>query len=376
MKSVKLGAIAAIAALSLAACGQAPEESADQSGAVAESGSQSDAKPAEAGAAIKACVVSDEGGFEDKSFNQSAHEGLLRAEKELGITIAQAESQSAEDFAPNIANMVQEGCDLIVGVGFLLQDAMIEAANTNPDVKFALVDSTFVKEAGDTAPANARALVFNTAEASYLAGYASAGMTATGKVGAFVGMNIPSTAIFNDGFVDGVAAYNEANGSAIEMLGWDKEKQDGVAVGDFSDQSKGKQFTDQLFEQGADIVMPVAGQAGLGALAAAKDKADTMIVWVDADGVETQPEYASVILTSVMKEIDNAVFDTIQSVQEGTFDNTDYIGTLANGGVGLAPWHEFEDRVPAELKEQIEKLQADIISGTITVESKNDPKNN
>lgn len=376
MKSVKLGAVAAIAALSLAACGQAPEQSADQSGAAAESGSQSDAKPTEAGADIKACVVSDEGGFEDKSFNQSAHEGLLRAEKELGVTVAQAESHSAEDFAPNIANMVQEGCDLIVGVGFLLQDAMIEAANANPDVKFALVDSTFVKEAGDIAPANARALVFNTAEASYLAGYAASGMTATGKVGAFVGMNIPSTAIFNDGFVDGVAAYNEAHGSAIEMLGWDKEKQDGVAVGDFSDQSKGKQFTDQLFEQGADIVMPVAGQAGLGALAAAKDKPDTMIVWVDADGVETQPEYASVILTSVLKEIDNAVFDTIQSVQEGTFDNTDYIGTLANGGVGLAPWHEFEDRVPAELKEEIEKLQADIVAGTVTVETKNDPKNN
>ncbi|MSS84254.1 BMP family ABC transporter substrate-binding protein [Actinomycetaceae bacterium WB03_NA08] len=370
--SVKFAAIAAIGAIALSACGAAPEKEAPASGAD-QSGSQSGAAAPTTGENIKACVVSDEGGFEDRSFNQSAHEGLLRAESELGVEIAQAESGSPDDFDPNIQNMVQENCDLIIGVGFMLQDAMIAAAQANPDIKFALVDSTFVKEEGDKAPENARALVFNTAEASYLAGYASAAMSKTGKVGAYVGMKLPTTAIFNDGFADGVKAYNEAKGTSVELLGWDKDKQDGMIVGDFSNQQKGKELTEQLFQQGADIVMPVAGQAGLGTLAAAKEKEGSMVVWVDADGAEAQPESAAVILTSVMKEIDNAVFDTIQSVLEGTFDSTDYIGTLANGGVGLAPWHDFESQVPAELNEEISALQEKIISGEIKVETTNQP---
>lgn len=361
-KTVQLGAIAAAAALALAACGQAPS--------TGESGAASGDEGQSAAASIKACMVSDSGGFEDKSFNQSGYEGLERAAQELGVEMDTAESQSDQDFTPNINNMVQGGCDVIIGVGFLMADALTLAAQENPDVKFALVDSTFTSE---TPLDNARPLVFNTAEAAFLAGYASAGMTATGTVGTYLGMKIPSVAIFADGFADGVAEYNEAKGKAVKLLGWDKEKQDGMVVGSFEDTPKGKQYSEQLIQQGADVIMPIAGPVGAGTLAAAQEAGNTMVVWVDADGVLTQPDYESIILTSVMKDIGNAVFDTIKSVQEGTFDSTSYVGTLENGGVGIAPWHAFEDKVPAELNDEIEALKQQIIDGTLVIETTNAP---
>lgn len=373
-KTLKFSAMAAVAALSLAACGQAPDKAAEESAASGEVQSGEAAPSGEDSAAtIKACMVSDSGGFDDKSFNQSGHDGLMRAKDELGVDVDQAESQNDQDFVPNINNMVQGGCDIIIGVGFLMADAMDQAAADNPDVKFALVDSQFPTQAEDaSALPNARALVFNTAEASYLAGYASAAMT-TDKVGTYLGMNIPSTAIFADGYADGIAKYNEVHGKDIQLLGWDKAAQDGMAVGSFEDVPKGKQFSEQLIEQGARIIMPVAGPVGTGTLAAAKDSGDTWVVWVDADGVLTQPEYKDLILTSVMKDIGNSVFDTIKAVQDGNFDAAPYIGTLENGGVGIAPWHEFEDVVPAEIKDEIDQLKQDIIDGTIVVETPNAP---
>ncbi len=369
-KTLKFGAIAAVAAMSLAACGQAPDDSATSADKDTDSAQSEAAAPAES---IKACMVSDSGGFDDKSFNQSGHDGLMRAKDELGVEVDQAESQDDQDFVPNINNMVQGGCDIIIGVGFLMADAMDAAAQEHPEVKFALVDSTFAsqEDATDNLP-NARALVFNTAEASYLAGYVSAAMT-TDKVGTYLGMNIPSTAIFADGYADGIDKYNEVHGKDVQLIGWDKEKQDGMAVGSFEDVPKGKQFSEQLIEQGARIIMPVAGPVGTGTLAAAKDAGDTWVVWVDADGVLTQPEYKDLILTSVMKDIGNSVFDTIKAVQDGDFDATPYVGTLENGGVAIAPYHEFEDLVPDEVKEEVDQLKADIIDGSIVVETVNAP---
>ncbi len=361
--TMRFGALAAVAALGLAACGSAPEKSGDQSGA--ESGDTA----AAASTDVKACMVSDSGGFDDKSFNQSGHEGLMMAKEQLGVKVDQAESTSDADFIPNLENMVQGGCDIIIGVGFLMADAMDEAAAKYPDTKFALVDSGFNEE-----HENAKPLLFNTAEAAYLAGYASAGVSATGKVGTFLGMNLPTTAIFADGFADGVAKFNEDTGSNVELLGWDKAKQDGMATGNFEDVPKGKQFSEQLIQQGADVIMPVAGPVGAGTLAAAKESEGVAVVWVDADGYETNPEYGEYILTSVMKQISNAVYDTIQSVVDDTFSSEAYVGTLANGGVGIAPWHDWEDKVPEDVKENVEKLQQDIIDGTIVVESANTPK--
>ncbi|MDO4607236.1 MAG: BMP family ABC transporter substrate-binding protein [Bowdeniella nasicola] len=363
-KSVIVSTLAATAMV-LSACGQAPEAkpsaSSTESGGSTASGAHSD---------VKACMVSDEGGFDDKSFNQSGHEGLLRAEKELGVQIKTAESHQDSDFEPNLNNMVAEGCNIIIGVGFKMADQLEAKAKENPNVKFALVDSTFKEN-----PDNARALVFNTAEAAYLAGYAAAGMSKTGAVGTFLGMKIPTTAIFADGFEDGVKKYNEDFGKSVKVLGWDKASQNGQATGDFSDVAKGQSTAKTLIDQGADVIMPVAGPVGAGALAAAKAAGDgkVSVVWVDADGYETQKDSGSLILTSVVKEIGAAVFDTIKSVAEDKFSSEQYVGTLENGGVSIADFHDFDSKVPQELKDGLNKVKEDIISGTIKIETQNQP---
>lgn len=357
-KSILASAVVATAALALTACGSAPEDDATSAATDGASAAAVD---------FKACMVSDSGGFEDQSFNQTSFSGLLQAVDELGIEKAEAESTSDADYAPNVDSMVQQGCDITFGVGFLLADALSAAAADNPDVDFALIDSTFAEEMD-----NAKPIVFNTAEAAYLAGYVAAGMTETGKVATFGGMQIPTVAIFMDGFADGVAKYNEDNGTAVELLGWDKAAQNGAFTGDFENQSQGQSQTEQFIAQGADIIMPVAGPVGLGAAAAA-ESAGVKIIWVDTDGFEST-SYGSIILTSVVKQMDVATFDTIAEAVDGNFNPEPYVGTLENDGVGLAPFHDFDADVPQELKDAVEKLKEQIISGEIVVETPNAPQ--
>lgn len=320
------------------------------------------------------CMVSDSGGWDDQSFNQSGKEGLENAVKNLGIEEKDAESQGDADFKPNVDNMIQAGCNLTFGVGFLLEDAIQEAAEANTDLNFALIDSTFSDADGKPVTLdNAKPLVFNTAEAAYLAGYVAAATSESGKVGTFGGIQIPSVTIFMDGFADGVKKFNEENKKNVKLLGWNKEKQDGSFSGDFENQGQGQALTKQLISQGADVVMPVAGPVGLGAAAAAKEAKDVKLVWVDSDGYEST-EYGDIILTSVVKQIANAVEDTVAEAQKDNFSSEPYVGTLENEGVGLAPYHDFDDKVPEDVKKKVEELKKQIIDGSLTVESESTPK--
>ena len=321
-----------------------------------------------------ACMVSDSGGWDDQSFNQSGRAGLTKAVETLGIQEKLAESQGDADFTPNVDNMVQQGCNLTFGVGFLLEDAIQSAAEANPDLNFALIDSTFSDADGNPVTLeNAKPLVFNTAEAAYLAGYVAAATSKSGKVGTFGGIQIPSVTVFMDGFADGVKKFNDDNGKNVELLGWDKAKQEGSFSGDFENQGQGQELTKQLISQGADIVMPVAGPVGLGAAAAAKEAGDVKLIWVDTDGYEST-EYGDIILTSVVKEIANAVEDTVKEGTEDKFASEPYVGTLENEGVGLAPYHDFDKEVPEDVKTKVDELKQQIIDGTIKVESENSPK--
>ena len=225
-KTLAAGSILGISSLLLAACGSAPEESS------AGDGENKD---------YKGCIVSDSGGFDDRSFNQNSHEGLMKAKEDYGISTAEAESKAQTDFETNINQMVQQDCNIIIGVGFLLEDAIQEAAEANPDTNFALIDSGFTDENFDPVEIdNAKPILFNTAEASFLAGYLSAGMSESGTVATFGGIKLPSVAIFMDGFADGVDKYNEDNSTEVKLLGWDKDAQEGSFSGDFENQSQAR----------------------------------------------------------------------------------------------------------------------------------------
>jgi basic membrane protein A len=361
-------AVLGAAALALSSCAEAPGTG---SASAAPSASTSSAA---GGGAFKACMVSDSGGFDDKSFNQTSYKGLTDAKTELGIDTGQVESSSTADFAKNIQSMVDVNCNIIVTVGFLLGDDTLAAAKANPDIKFAIVDSSDPKY---TAVKNLKPLVFNTAESSFMAGYLAAGMSQSKKVGTFGGVKIPTVTIFMDGYAQGVAYYNEQKKDSVTVLGWNSAKQDGQFVqseNPFEDVGGGQRAAKGLISQGADIVFPVAGPAGEGALQAAKASAGKVnAIWVDTDGCISAAAYCPQIISSVYKGMDVAVADAIKAAKDGSFSSEPFVGTLENNGTGLAPYHDFENKVPAELKSEIDKIKADIVSGSIKITSKAQP---
>ncbi|GDX19892.1 BMP family ABC transporter substrate-binding protein [Actinomycetes bacterium] len=333
-------AVGLVAVVGLAACGS--------------SDSSSDTTVA-AGAAGLACEVTDIGGVDDKGFNQNAYDGLKLAEAELGVSIDLLESASDADYQPNLQSFVDKGCNVIVTVGFLLADATKAAAEANPTVQFAIVDS-------NTSAPNVQGLTFATDQPSFLAGYMAAATTKTGIVGTFGGINIPPVAIFMQGFAKGVEYYNAQKGTSVKVLGWDIAKQDGTFSGDFSDQTKGTSIAKSMADEGADIIFPVAGPVGLGASQFAMDSAGAVkIIGVDVDMTISNPTQAEVYVASVLKKIDAAVLQAVKDALAGTGGGTDYLGTLENGGVGVA----ITSTVTPELQAELDAVTAGIIDGSI-----------
>jgi len=332
-------AVGLVAVVGLAACG---------------SSSSSDTTVA-AGAAGLACEVTDTGGVDDKGFNQIAHEGLLQAETELGVATDLLESTTDADYAPNLQSFVDKGCNVIITVGFLLADATKAAAEANPTVQFAIVDS-------NTSAANVQGLTFATDQPSFLAGYMAAATTTTGIVGTFGGINIPPVAIFMQGFAKGVEYYNAQKGTSVKVLGWDIAKQDGTFSGDFNDQTKGTSIAKSMSDEGADIIFPVAGPVGLGASQFAMDSAGKVkIIGVDVDMAVSNPTQAEVYVASVLKKIDAAVLQAVKDALAATGGGTDYLGTLENGGVGVS----ITSTITPELQAELDAVTAGIIDGSI-----------
>ena len=361
-RTARAAAALSIAAMALAGCGERDDSTSASDDPTSESPSTDESsEPATKNPDFKACMVSDSGGFQDKSFNQTSHDGLETAKQTLGVKTGEVESNSPSEFKDNIDAMVQQNCNSVTTVGFLLGDATEAAAKKNPDIDFSIVDFGYAKP-----PKNLKGLLFNTAEPSYLAGYLAAGVSQSGIVGTFGGAQIPSVTSFMDGFQLGIEKYNEDNDADVQLVGWDRETQKGTFTQDFESKTKGQNAAEEEITQGADIIMPVAGPAGLGALDAVKDQG-LKAIWVDTDGCVSAAEYCDVLLTSVMKGMDVAVEDAIKASVDGKFDNTPYTGTLENGGVGLAPFHEQESAVPAELASQIDELKQQIIDGDIQV---------
>ena len=364
-KTASIAAACTLLALSLAACGEREDDNAasdPSSEASSETTESAESEPTTEPASdqypdFKACMVSDSGGFDDKSFNQTSLKGQTDAADQLGIQTAEVQSDSDTEYADNIDRLVADGCNEVTTVGFLLGDATEAAAKANPDVDFAIVDFAYEKPTP-----NLKGLVFATDQPSFLAGYLAASQSESGAVGTFGGLNIPTVTVFMEGFRLGVEQYNTDNGAEVQVLGWDGK--DGAFTEDFNDKGKGQSVGADLIQQGADILFPVAGPAGLGGLQAAKD-AGARGIWVDTDGFEST-EYGDILLTSVVKGLDVAVTEAIKESAEGTFSNELFSGTLENGGVSLAPFHDFDGEIDQEIKDKLAELEAGIIAGEIT----------
>ncbi len=313
-------------------------------------------------------MVTNSGGLEDRSFNQSSWEGLQASEDEYPVSAEAIVSTGETDLAPNVQQAVDSGCELIVTVGWELAEPTLDQAAKNPDVAFAIVDETVEAD-------NVKPVVFDTAQAAYLAGYLAAGVSKTGVVATFGGGNQPPVTLFMDGFVDGVAKYNEVHGTQVRALGWDKAAQDGAFTGDFEDVNKGKTLTESFIDQGADVILPVAGQVGEGAAAAALERGGVSIIWVDSDGFESlAANYRPVILTSVLKNTQDAMVEIVGAVLDDAFTNEPFVGTLENGGVEIAPYHDLAALVTPALDGEIEGLRQAIIAGEIVIESPSAPR--
>ncbi len=309
------------------------------------------------------CIVSDAGGWDDRSFNEAAYDGIESAANDLGVEFVAVESADENAYAPNVQALVDQGCDLIFTVGFALAETTATAAAANPDVNFALIDEFVEGE-------NAKSILFDTVQASFLAGYAAASYSESGIVGTFGGMSFPSVTIFMDGFVQGVEYYNEQNGASVRTLGWDFDAQTGVFTGGFSAGTEALTSAQNLIDQGADVLFPVGGPIYQSAAEAIRDSGESVaLIGVDKDIYISDPEIGDLLLTSVLKNITNAVYDVTMQTAEDSFDNTVYVGTLENGGLGLAPFHDFESLVDPELQAQIDELIAAIISGELVVDS-------
>lgn len=305
---------------------------------------------------LKIGMVTDEGGVNDQSFNQAAWEGLEKVEEDLGIPTFYEESEQDADYEQNFETLLDNENDLIWGIGYKLADSAYEAALSNPDVNFGVIDFSYDgnDDYPEGTPENLVGVVFADNESSFLAGYIAGKMTETDKIG-FVGGNEGDVIWgFDYGFQAGVQY------AAKEL---DKEiKVTSQYANSFSDAAKGKSMATNMFQQGIDIVFHAAGGVGDGVIEAAKEQ-DKWAIGVDRDQNYLAPDH---VLTSVMKRVDVAVYKIAEDLKAGKFEGGKTIRyDLSDDGVGLAP--TSDKNVPAEILEATEEVKAKIIDGEIEV---------
>ena len=349
MRSNQLFSATVLAAIVLAACSSSDDEPA-ASGPEAVSVQASTATGS-------VCQVED---TVDVNANRIALEGAERATDDFGLPVDVRTSTTDGDGTASLQSFVDDDCSLLATVGASLSNATAESARKNPDQQFATVDFDY-----DEPIDNVMTLNFNVAEPAFLAGYLAAGMTETGVVATYGAVNIAPVTAFMDGFVNGVAHYNNQRGASVQALGWDG--QDGLFVDNFDDLDDGRSVAASFAEEGVDVIFPVAGRVGLGSAAFASEAGGMRIIGVDTDLYESNKDDAPVYLTSVLKHFDEATYAAVERVVVNGESGGTYLGTLENGGVGLAPYHDQVGDVPDELKQDIEAITAEIIAGDVRV---------
>jgi len=319
------------------------------------------------GEAVVTCLVTDLAGVDDRSFNAAAWQGVLDS-VDSGAAAADPillESDDQADYQPNIDQCISQGAQHIVTVGFELGDATATNAAANPDINWTIVDFAY-----DPEIPNVRGLIYQTDEAAFAAGYLAAGVTQTGVVGTYGGLNIPPVSIFMDGFAKGVAHYNEIKGTDVRVIGWDVETQDGNFTGTFDPANPVVRSTcESMLDENADIMLPVGGAINLPCGTAIQDRGiDAALIGVDQDAFLAAPaEYQDLWLTTIEKGIAIQVQRSIEDQAADSWTPGVAVGLLSNDGVGLSDYHSWADRVPAELDAEVQQLLDDIASGTVDI---------
>lgn len=325
---------------------------------------------------LTACLVANTGGIHDRAVNQAAWQGVQAAARSAPGIISgrHLASASAADYTPNISKFAGSGCGIIVTVGLLMADNTLAAARQHPGQKFAIVDSAFPHRVK-----NLDALLFETAQDGFLGGYLAAGMTRTGKVATFGGEKLPTVTGYMDGFWDGVQYYNRRHHARVKVLGWNEKAQTGRYTSSITSSfgfelggtAAGRADTRALIGDGADVIFPAAANVEAGAARAVRE-ADAArggrpvrMLGVQTDGCRSIPHYCRYLLSSVTIGVSQAVRTAVIAAANGTFTGGSYHGTLANGGVALAPYHDFAGQIPAALRAEIAALRAQIVSGKI-----------
>jgi basic membrane protein A len=309
--------------------------------------------PSAGGETIKVGLVTDVGKINDGTFNQYAYEGLVRAEEELGIEIAYIETQAPTDYDKNLQQFADQGFNLIIGVGFLMGDAVKAAAERNPNINYAIVDFAY-----DPALPNVRGIVFAEDEAGYLAGVLAASMTQSGTIAAVGGVEIPPVQKFLLGYENGAKSVNPDV---------DVKK---VYIDSFTDRARGAEAARSFIAEGADVIFGAGGQTGSGGIqAAAQD--GVFVIGVDQDEFVTTFQNGSApgadkIISSAIKRVDVAVLTVIQEVVDGTFEGGTEVFNAANEGVGLASFNQAEATIPQEAKDRVETALTGLADGSVT----------
>lgn len=290
-------------------------------------------------------IVYDKGGLGDKSFNDSANAGIERAKKDLGITVKQVQSKDVKDYEKDISAMAEQDCDIVFAIGAAMKDAVKKASSDYPNVRFAIVDESVQKE-------NVRSLLFKEEQGSFLAGYLAGLMTKTNKLGFVGGMEFDLIKKFYYGYAAGAKAANPQ----VEML-------PAKYTGDWDNVDQAKVTANTLFGQGADIVYHAAGRAGQGVIDAAKDH-KLYAIGVDRDQDYLAPGY---VLTSMVKHVDVAVYQTIRDMKQSKFTAGDVVYDLKAGGVGLSPMTYTAKEIGKDKLDKVKAAEEKIASGKIVV---------
>jgi basic membrane protein A and related proteins len=370
-------ALAVSATLVVAACGSSSSSAPSTSGsssAPASSSSSSSGSSAATTSKFVGCMVADTGTIDDRSFNQSAWQGMqAAASSDPSITVKYLPSSQSTNavYSSNINTFIGEKCGIIVTVGYLMAQVTATAAKANPSDDFAIVDNP-----GAPVISNQSSLVYDTVQDGFLGGYLAAGMSKTGKVATYGGQELPTVTIYMDGFWDGVQYYNQQHHTNVQVLGWNEQTQKGEFTNSFTDETAGQTITQTFIDEGADIIFPVAGDVGLGSVKAVQtadqqagsDKYN--LFWVDTDGCFSLPQDCQYFISSVTKGIVPSVEQDVLAAAHGTFKGGNYIGTLANNGVSLVLGKDWASKIPAALQAELKTVQAGIESGSIQTPTK------